>query len=81
MCKNKENGLVFTVCAEERNNIMDHIRIDEHPKPIRGISCSVTNCFYHDGQTHCVAGKIAVGPSTATASRDTICATFKLREE
>lgn len=60
---------------------MDPIRVDEHPKPIKGISCSVVNCAYHDGQTHCVAGKIAVGPSNATACRDTVCATFKLKDE
>jgi len=60
---------------------MDPIKIDEHPKPIKGISCSVTNCVYHDGKTSCHAGKIAVGPSSATACRDTLCATFKLKEE
>ncbi|HAN20575.1 MAG: hypothetical protein A2Y15_00940 [Clostridiales bacterium GWF2_36_10] len=60
---------------------MDPIIIDEDPKPIKGISCSVTNCQYHDGRTQCVAGKIAVGPSSATASRDTLCATFKFKEE
>lgn len=60
---------------------MDPLRIDETPKPIPGISCSVTNCAYHSGQTQCVARKIAVGPSNATACTDTICATFKLKEE
>ncbi|HOJ48564.1 MAG TPA: DUF1540 domain-containing protein [Bacillota bacterium] len=59
---------------------MDPIRIDEHPKPIKGISCSVKNCVYHDGKTQCTAGKIAVGPSNAVTSGDTLCATFQLKE-
>jgi len=60
---------------------MDPIMIDEVPKPIKGIACSVENCHYHDGDTQCIAGKIAVGPSSATACRDTLCATFKVKEE
>lgn len=63
------------------NIIMDPVRINDIPKPIKGISCSVTNCQYHDGQAHCIAKNIAVGPSTATACRDTICATFKFKED
>ena len=46
-------------------------------KRIEGIKCDVKNCVYHDCDTHCTAGQIAVGPSFATSSSDTICATFK----
>ena len=44
---------------------------------IKGIKCDVKNCVYHDCDTHCMAGQIAVGPSYATSSSDTVCATFK----
>ena len=44
---------------------------------IEGIKCDVKNCVYHDGETYCMAGTIAVGPSFATSSLDTVCATFK----
>jgi hypothetical protein len=42
-----------------------------------GITCDVKNCTYHEGDCHCTAEKIAVGPSFATSSTDTVCATFK----
>lgn len=47
---------------------------------IKGISCDVKNCVYHDCETYCTATQIAVGPSSATSSADTACATFKERK-
>ena len=44
---------------------------------IKGISCDVKNCVYHEGECDCTAGKIAVGPSYASSCTDTVCATFK----
>lgn len=49
------------------------------PKHIRGISCDVKNCVYHDGDNFCTANRVSVGPSYATDSRDTACATFKAK--
>ena len=49
-------------------------------KHIKGINCSVKNCAYHDGVCYCTAGHINVGPSSATSSTDTVCATFKPEE-
>ncbi len=46
-----------------------------------GISCDVKNCQYHEGDCHCTADKIAVGPSFATSSTDTVCATFKPKKD
>ncbi len=48
--------------------------------PNNGVSCDVTNCHYHDGKNTCVAEKINVGPSYATSSTDTVCATFKQKQ-
>ncbi len=45
-----------------------------------GISCDVKNCVHHDGSCYCTAEKINVGPSAATSSADTICATFKMKD-
>ena len=46
-------------------------------KENHGVRCDVINCVYHDGDDHCVAEKISVGPSYATSCTDTVCATFK----
>ncbi len=54
-------------------------RSDKAPsgQHIKGISCDVRNCVYHDGDSDCTAERIAVGPSYATSCTDTVCATFK----
>ena len=49
-------------------------------KPNKGIKCDVKNCMYHSGDTYCVADQIAVGPHHAETSADTICVTFKQKE-
>ena len=46
-------------------------------KHIRGVVCDVKNCAYHDGDSYCAAGRIAVGPSFARTAGETVCATFK----
>ncbi|MBO5355298.1 MAG: DUF1540 domain-containing protein [Clostridia bacterium] len=46
-----------------------------------GITCDVKNCQYHEGDCYCTAEKIAVGPSFATSSTDTVCATFKPKKD
>ena len=50
-------------------------------KHLSGIVCNVTNCVHHDCETHCTAKEIAVGPSYATTSQDTACATFKQKKD
>ena len=47
---------------------------------IKGVCCDVKNCTYHDGETHCTAKEITVGPTYASTSHDTACATFKPNE-
>lgn len=47
---------------------------------IKGICCNVKNCIHHDCDTYCTAEQIAVGPSSATSSAETVCATFKERK-
>ena len=49
-------------------------------KPNKGIICDVRNCMYHDGVGKCMAREIAVGPSFAMSSSDTVCATFRPRQ-
>lgn len=46
-----------------------------------GINCDVKNCRYHEGDCYCTADKIVVGPSFATSSTDTVCATFKPKKD
>lgn len=47
-------------------------------KEIKGISCDVVNCVYHDGESRCTAKQVSIGPTHATACTDTVCATFKM---
>ena len=51
--------------------------MEKQNKRIDGIACEVHNCRYHDGRSKCLAGSINVGPSYASSSADTVCATFK----
>ena len=44
---------------------------------IKGIVCDVKNCMYHEGENHCYAGTISVGPRNADCSANTNCVTFK----
>ena len=57
----------------------DTERAEANTRHIRGISCDVRNCIYHDGDSYCTADRVAVGPSYATSCTDTVCATFKQR--
>lgn len=47
----------------------------------KGVVCDVRNCAYHDGNNYCTAAKISVGPSFATSCTDTVCATFKQKNQ
>ena len=44
---------------------------------MKGVACDVKNCAFHDGDSYCAANRIAVGPSYASTSGETVCATFK----
>ena len=46
-------------------------------KHLKGVVCDVKNCSFHDGDSCCTANRIAVGPSFASTSGETVCATFK----
>lgn len=46
-------------------------------KEIKGISCEVKNCKYHDQSNNCHAGHIVVGNTSATSISDTNCETFE----
>lgn len=50
-------------------------------KHLKGICCDVQNCYYHDCETYCTAEQIAVGPRSADSSAETLCATFKPKEQ
>jgi hypothetical protein len=49
-------------------------------KHLKGIFCDVKNCVYHDGDAYCTADRIAVGPTYASSTSDTVCATFKAKQ-
>lgn len=50
-------------------------------KEIKGISCDVKNCIYHDKSNCCNAGHINVGSHTATKTNETKCETFECCDE
>lgn len=62
---------------KEKNSCSAGKGATEH---ISGIRCDVKNCVYHACDTYCTAKQIAVGPSNACSSADTVCATFKERK-
>ncbi len=47
---------------------------------IKGVTCEVKSCVYHDSESRCTADRISVGPAYATNSSDTACATFQPKE-
>lgn len=49
-------------------------------KHLQGIKCDVKNCYYHDADIYCTADQISVGPANADTSVETLCATFKPKE-
>ena len=63
------------------HNPMEHNGCGCGTKAIKGIKCDVCNCVYHENETTCTAGEIAVGPSSANAPGDTLCATFKQKKD
>ena len=46
-------------------------------KHIKGIVCTVEKCVYHDKANECTAPEIAVGPTSACCSSETLCVTFR----
>lgn len=50
-------------------------------KPIKHVICDVVNCEYNNGDGECIARQISVGHIYANACTDTVCATFKLKEQ
>ena len=52
----------------------------DYNKHLSGVVCDVQNCVYHHGKSDCCAKEICVGPSEASCSANTACATFKPRE-
>ena len=50
-------------------------------KKIKGITCDVKGCEYNDGENECTAGHISVGPTDASCSDETVCATFRPKTE
>ena len=55
--------------------------LNNPPKHIKGLVCSVKNCVYHDSEGYCTACSVHIGPGYASACPDTVCATFKARPE
>ncbi len=53
--------------------------LNNPPKHIKGIICSVKNCIYHDTEGYCTANEVHVGPGYADSCTDTACATFSKR--
>lgn len=47
---------------------------------IKGISCEVKNCVFHDKTDCCNAGHITVGSKMAKNVSDTKCETFRCNE-
>ena len=79
-----EGKLPFANKAQGRRMMMEDKKYEggcgSGCKHIKGIKCNVQNCYYHDCDTYCTAKEIAVGPNSAHSSGETLCATFKPKE-
>ena len=53
--------------------------INNPPKHIKGIVCSVKKCMYHDTEGYCTANVVNIGNSDSLTASDTVCATFRAR--
>ena len=80
---NKDKGYSLIIkrrYKKMKNSLFDHSLFgDNVPAHIKGVSCNVKNCLYHDGDAYCTADRISVGPSFASACTDTVCATFRAK--
>lgn len=80
------NNLASERLAEKRIKNMENQKKSgcsggcDPKKHVKGVMCDVKNCAYHDGKCDCYAGSISVGPTEATCSANTACATFKPKE-
>lgn len=54
--------------------------LSESPGRLRGVSCDVKSCAYHDGESWCTAPRITVGPTSALSATETACATYKRKQ-
>ncbi|MBE6708130.1 MAG: DUF1540 domain-containing protein [Ruminococcaceae bacterium] len=52
----------------------------KYPGRLRGVSCDVMSCVYHDGESFCTASHITVGPTSALSAPQTACATYKRKQ-
>lgn len=50
-------------------------------KEIKGISCEVRNCVFHDKDNNCLAGSIKVGNPNAISENETKCETFECSDD
>ncbi len=50
-------------------------------KHLKGVSCDACQCVHHGKENTCHAKEIAVGPHNASCSYETVCATFKAKED
>ena len=48
---------------------------------IKGISCEVKNCIFHDTGDCCTAGQIKVGNPQAMHESETKCETFECSDD
>lgn len=53
---------------------------EQSPGRLRGVSCDVMSCAYHDGESFCTARRITVGPTSALSATETACATYKRKQ-
>ena len=59
----------------------EHSGFGSSAKKVKGITCDVRECQYHDGENTCMAGHVSVGPTDAKCSSETVCATFRPKTE
>ena len=55
--------------------------METEKKHLKGVSCDACQCVHHGAHNTCHAAEITVGPHNASCSYETVCATFKAKDD
>ena len=50
-------------------------------RELKGVNCDAVQCVHHGKNNTCHAKGISVGPHSAESVNETVCATFKAKED
>ena len=55
--------------------------MENERKELKGVNCDAYLCVHHGENNSCHAKCISVGPHSASCTSETVCATFKQKDD